>query len=116
VANLCIFADSYQNYPVAIIVPIEKSLSSFLEDKDTEMEFKELVKHDKIKQELFKELLEVGKKSGLKGSELLGNITIVADEWTAANGCLTAAQKINRTEIAKLYAKEIKEMYYQTRQ
>jgi long-chain acyl-CoA synthetase len=40
--------------------------------------------------------------------ELLEAVVLTAEEWTPENGLVTAAQKIQRSKIAKAFDQEIK--------
>jgi long-chain acyl-CoA synthetase len=57
---------------------------------------------------VLKECNAVGKKSGFKAMETLSAVVLTPDEWTPESGLVTAAQKIQRTVIAKKFDKEIK--------
>jgi len=53
----------------------------------------------------------VGKKNGFKLMELLEAVVLTPDEWTPESGLVTAAQKIQRSKIAKVFEVEIKAVY-----
>lgn len=53
----------------------------------------------------------VGKKNGFKQMELLQAVVLTPDEWTPESGLVTAAQKIQRSKIAKVFEVEIKAVY-----
>jgi long-chain acyl-CoA synthetase len=55
-----------------------------------------------------KECNALGKKNGFKPQELLQAVILTPEEWTPENGLVTAAQKIQRSKIAKTFEKEIK--------
>jgi long-chain acyl-CoA synthetase len=55
-----------------------------------------------------KECNAVGKKGGLRPMELLEAVVLTAEEWTPDNGLVTAAQKIQRSKIAKAFDQEIR--------
>jgi len=43
--------------------------------------------------------------------EQLEAVVLVTEEWTAENGLLTAAQKIQRKKVAEKYKDQIKAVY-----
>lgn len=43
--------------------------------------------------------------------EWLEAVVLTAEDWTPENGLVTAAQKIQRTKIAKAFDKEIREAH-----
>ena len=61
---------------------------------------------------VLKECNATGKKSGFKQQELLQAVVLTPDEWTPESGLVTAAQKIQRSKIAKTFGKEINVRIY----
>ncbi|KAJ7493613.1 long-chain-fatty-acid-CoA-ligase [Mycena latifolia] len=129
VANICVHATPDAKAPIAIIIPHEgnlraalrsntgssSSLSSDNGDKvgpvDPTKGLAELCAHPAVAALVLKECNAVGKKSGFKAMETLSAVILTPDEWTPESGLVTAAQKIQRTVIAKKFDKEIKEAY-----
>ncbi|TPX47220.1 hypothetical protein SeLEV6574_g00968 [Synchytrium endobioticum] len=116
VQSLCLHADSEQTFPVAIVVPAEQAIRNLAEEKNLidnpqGTELQNIVSIKEIQKTLHEDLISVGKKGGLKGTELIGASTVVAETWTAENGFLTAAQKLKRKDIIKKYQAEINKMY-----
>jgi hypothetical protein len=56
---------------------------------------------------VLKECNTLGKKNGFKTLELLHAVILTSEEWTSENGLVTAAQKIQRSKIAKTFGAEI---------
>ncbi|KAF9232892.1 hypothetical protein BU15DRAFT_90547 [Melanogaster broomeanus] len=116
VANLCVHASAEAKQPIAIIFPHEQNLRLVIGTKslpgvDATSQISELC-HNKAVQELvLKECNVVGKKNGFKPMEILEAVILSAEEWTPENGLVTAAQKVQRTKVAKHFDKEIKEIY-----
>ena len=98
---------------MAIVFPNEKNLRTackshnFADNED----FKTLCEDDSIKKLVLEELNGVGKKGGFKGMEILQAVVLDPEEWTPANGMLTAAQKLQRKAIFEKHAKAIKQVY-----
>ncbi|KAJ3253152.1 long-chain fatty acid-CoA ligase [Boothiomyces macroporosus] len=106
--NMCIHADPFQSYIIALIVPNEKELLSLKNDLGLgNVEHN----HEKVLKEIQEDLLNICKTYGLKSAEILRTFKFVDDEWTPDNGFLTAAQKIKRKEILAHYKQEVEEMY-----
>lgn len=115
VSNICVHASPEAKQPIAIIIPHEQNLRHTLESQsngiDATAPLSDLC-HNKAVQELvLKECNAVGKKNGLKSMETLEAVILTAEEWTPENGLVTAAQKLQRTKVAKHFEKEIKEIY-----
>jgi long-chain acyl-CoA synthetase len=83
VHNIMVEADSEHTRPIAIVCPNEKVLA----EKASELGVDEHEMHrdPKVKAAVLKELVEVGKRSGLGGMEIVSGVLIVEDEWTPAN-------------------------------
>ena len=81
-------ADPNQYKPIAIVVPIEATLSKFVSAKglasaDTSLE--SLVQDKKVVDAVYAELLAVGKRAGLTNVETIQGVVLVADEWSPEN-------------------------------
>jgi long-chain acyl-CoA synthetase len=94
---------------MAIIIPNQIHLRHALQAKGIKSDATlAALCHDPVVQDLVvKECNAIGKKSGFKGQELLQAVVLTADEWTPENGLVTAAQKIQRSKIAKSFRDEI---------
>ncbi|KAJ7804098.1 hypothetical protein B0H14DRAFT_2885354 [Mycena olivaceomarginata] len=122
VANICVHATPEAKAPIAIIIPHEQNLRAALksgsastaslpDDKggkgapvDPTKGLAELCTDPRVAALVLKECNAVGKKSGFKAMETLS-------AWTPESGLVTAAQKIQRSAIAKKFDREIKEAY-----
>jgi len=119
VLNICVYADSNEAFPIAIVLPIEKELVEFgktlgLTGKDLEVH--SLVEDKRVQKEVLGDLRETAKRLGFKGADILGAIYLTSDEWTPQNDFLTAAQKLKRNDINKHYKETLKAVYKAGRQ
>lgn len=108
-SNICVYATTDANKPIAIIIPHEHNIraalpAGFLEDADLPT----LCHEEKVKELVLKECNAIGKKNGFKPIETLQAVVLTAEEWTPVNGFVTAAQKIQRKKIADAFDAEIK--------
>lgn len=111
VDNICVYAESSQQYCVALVIANEKALKAFATPLGVTGDFETLCNDDTIKTALVKELSAHGIKSRLERFEIPQKITLIVDSWSPANGLLTAAFKLKRNEIQKKYKAEIEKMY-----
>jgi len=112
VQNICVYAADDQAKPIAIVVPVEAALKQLAKDNgEAESSLEEMVHNKKIQDAALKELQAVGKKGGLAPFEIITGVVLSEEEWTAQNGLLTAAQKIQRKPLVKKFQKEVKEAY-----
>ncbi|KAJ7661936.1 long-chain-fatty-acid-CoA-ligase [Mycena polygramma] len=114
VANICVCATQDAKAPIAIILPHEHNLRAALKnggDVDASKGLPELCRDPAVAAMVLKECNAVGKKNGFKAMESLAAVILTPHEWTPESGLVTAAQKIQRTAIAKKFNEEIKEAY-----
>jgi len=112
VANICVYAASDKNKPIAIIVPAEPALQKLAQQNGVEGHgLEDLVHSKKLNSAVLKELQSAGRGGGLAGIELIDGVVLADEEWTTANGLTTAAQKIQRKAILQKYQKEVDQAY-----
>ncbi|KAJ7038968.1 acetyl-CoA synthetase-like protein [Mycena alexandri] len=114
VANICVHATQDAKAPIAIIIPHEQNLRAALKNEDgvdASKGLPDLCVDPKVAALVLRECNAVGKKSGFKAMETLTAVVLTPDEWTPESGLVTAAQKIQRSAIAKKFDREIKEAY-----
>lgn len=113
VSNICVHASAEAKQPIAIILPHDHNLRHTLGQRsfpgvDSTASLADLC-HNKAVQELvLKECNAVAKKNNFKAMEMLEAVILTSEEWTPENGLVTAAQKVQRTKIAKHFEEEIK--------
>ncbi|KAJ3098327.1 long-chain fatty acid-CoA ligase [Physocladia obscura] len=119
VQNICVYADPEQSYAIALIQPIEKEvratavkLNLYPANVDiAHIGFDELCDLKEVRTAVVASLKDIAKSIGLKPAEIIGQVYLAHEEWTPQNGLLTAAMKLQRKDIVKRYAAEIKKMY-----
>jgi long-chain acyl-CoA synthetase len=110
---MCVHASQDAKQPLAIIIPHEQHLRHHLPPAKNGQDFSkmslaELCDDAQISDLILKECNALGKKNGFKQEEILQAAILTPDEWTPENGLVTAAQKIQRSKIAKKFESEIK--------
>lgn len=88
---------------VAIVVPDSQCLARIASSVCPEIVISEnpvilarIAKDERVKAAILEELFEHGKKSGLKGFEIVKNIAVVMEPFSVENGTLTPTLKIKR--------------------
>ncbi|KAF9192693.1 long-chain fatty acid-CoA ligase [Haplosporangium sp. Z 767] len=110
--NICVYGDSMQSKPVAVIVASEPRIIELAKSKGLEgQDFATLCKDKTILKAVLDACLVTAKKAGLKPAEMLQGVYLEHEEWTPQGGLLTAAQKLKRKEINQAYAEQIKAIY-----
>ncbi|GAA5813752.1 hypothetical protein MFLAVUS_007239 [Mucor flavus] len=111
VSNICIYADSFLSRPVALVIPAENAIYRLAKENNIEEKDWELLCQDPvIRKAVHASLSKEAKVANLKPAEMLFDIHLCSGEWTADNGLLTAAQKMKRIEIVKMYRNDLDEM------
>jgi long-chain acyl-CoA synthetase len=115
VANICVYADAEAKQPIGIIIPHEANLRHALEVKsnsaNASTQLLDLCTEKAVQDLILKECNAIGKKNGFKPMEILEAVVLTAEEWTPESGLVTAAQKVQRSKVAKKFEKEIKAAY-----
>lgn len=130
VNNICIYANSLLPKPVALVVPAEKAVRALADELGVqEKDWKSVCAHAAVKKAVYETLISKAKETGLKPAEILFDIYLCSEEWTTENvsslqqvacqlcystfslqGLLTAAQKVKRNDIVKMYKHDLEEM------
>ncbi|KAK4220024.1 hypothetical protein QBC37DRAFT_76530 [Rhypophila decipiens] len=108
VNNLIVYGDETSSRPIAIIHPNEKVLAQ--KAKQLGVSTYGMHKNPKVRQAVLKDLQDVARNSEPKLSSLetVVGVVLLEEEWTPANGLVTATQKVNRRAIRERYLDEIK--------
>lgn len=86
VGNICICASVTETKPIAIIVPIEAKLKQLAESLDMyDHDLEVLLQDRRLKNEVLRSLILVGKKASLANIELIQGIVLSNEEWTPEN-------------------------------
>jgi len=109
VLNICIYGDSHEAYPVAIIVPVEKELHNLVAKHGIQTD--RPTQHPKVRADVLASLQALARTYKLASFETVQAVYVTDDEWTPENGMLTAAMKLKRAEVKKKYGIEIQQMY-----
>ncbi|OQO05509.1 hypothetical protein B0A48_09278 [Cryoendolithus antarcticus] len=112
VGNICVYAASDKNKPIAIVFPNENALKELAKSNGIAGNSNEELAHnEKLNEIVIKEMQGVGRKGGLSGIELIEGVVLTAEEWTPQNGLVTSAQKLNRKGLLEKYKSEIDKAY-----
>ncbi|KAH7101477.1 long-chain-fatty-acid-CoA-ligase [Auriculariales sp. MPI-PUGE-AT-0066] len=109
VSNLIVVANSEFARPIAIVLPHEANLRTALPNAGQDVNWAEICDRPETKQFVMAQLLRAAKAEGFKPLEIPSTIIVSADEWTAENEFLTAAQKVRRRQIEEHFKTEIQD-------
>jgi len=111
VENICVYADSNRDYPVALVVPVRAALLDWASSKGLGSDFEKVCASAEAKKMVLDSMKDIGRREGLKSYESVMKVDLVPDEWTPENDMVTAAQKLKRNPINAKYKKEIEALY-----
>ena len=111
VDNLCVFADSYQTFTVALILASKQYLKNVTKAIGIHTNQDEFVNDGNIKVHIMKELVYHGTQNGLEKFEIPRNIMLIDEEWSPQSGLVTASFKVKRKQIQNHYQDVIDKMY-----
>lgn len=107
--GICCYADGDMDRPIALMQLNEAYTMKWAIDNKVEGNFEDLKKS----KALYEAVMETMKKEAVKGGLThLENIVAVAfmpESWTPQNGCLTAANKLQRKTVISMFEKEFEE-------
>lgn len=98
VENICVYADPYQDFCVAIVIPSMVELASICN-----LLAKEVIYDQQVIDHVVSTLAKYGLKMGLEKFECPKKVLLTLDEWTPDNGLVTASFKLRRRFIEKKY-------------
>ncbi|KAF2717357.1 acetyl-CoA synthetase-like protein [Polychaeton citri CBS 116435] len=112
VGNICVYAAQDQSKPIAIVVPNEPVLKQIASEAGVNGSgLEDLCFNDQVNAAVLKAMQADGKKGGLTSIEIISGVVLADEEWTAQNGLVTSAQKLNRKGLVEKYKDAIKKAY-----
>ncbi|XP_014784334.1 long-chain-fatty-acid--CoA ligase 4 [Octopus bimaculoides] len=112
VDQICVYANSFHNFIVCLIVPNQKNLCKVASEIGLNgMNFKDLCKEPKLLKEVQKIIHDFGIKSSLERCEIPTKICLCPDSWMPDSGLVTDAFKLKRKNLEEKFQTEINAMY-----
>ncbi|KAM3383254.1 long chain acyl-CoA synthetase 8 [Capsicum galapagoense] len=112
VDNIMVFADPFQNYCVALVVPSQKVLEKWAQDNGVEhTAFSDLCNKVEAVNEVQQSLSKVAKAARLDKFEIPAKIKLIPEPWTPESGLVTAALKLKREPLKAKYKDELLKLY-----
>nr|XP_057919732.1 long-chain-fatty-acid--CoA ligase 1-like [Doryrhamphus excisus] len=112
VAQVFVHGDSLQACLVAVVVPDPDSLSDWTKrTMEIEASYEALCSREDVKAAVLKDMVRVGKESGLKSFEQVKAIHIHTEMFSVSNGLLTPTLKAKRNELRQYFRSQLDELY-----
>lgn len=112
VENIMVYADPFNNYCVALIVPARQALEKWANEAGVNYsDYVELCNKTEAVTEIKKSLSEVAKPAKLDKFEIPAKIKLLPEPWTPESGLVTAALKIKREQLKAKFKDELQKVY-----
>ena len=113
VAQAYVEGDSFQSYPVAVVVPDEETLMPWAKSKGIKGDFKTVCSSPQLKEQLLADFTALGHSGSalLKGFEIPRNIRIESTLFSVENDLITPTFKLKRPVAKKRYAEIVGKLY-----
>lgn len=112
VHNVMVYGDAEHARPIAVVLITDKAVEDVAARLEIDISaipggHAALIHDARVRTQVLKELVAAGKAAGLTPMEIVQGVVLSDEEWTPANGLVTATQKLNRRKIKELHGKEI---------
>jgi len=108
--GICCYGDGEMDRPVAMMQLNELVAMKWAEDNGINGSFEEIKGSASLNEAVLKDMHNEAKKGGLSHLEKLKAVTFVDEAWTPENGCLTAANKLERRSVRASFVTQFDEL------
>lgn len=108
--GICCYGDGDMDRPIALMQLSEPVTMKWAKDNGVEGDFAAVKTNAQLMEAVMAAFLVEHKKGGLSHLEKLKAVTIVDEPWTPDNGCLTAANKLQRRVVIDTHQAEFEEV------
>jgi long-chain acyl-CoA synthetase len=99
--GICCYGDGDMDRPIAIMQLNPAIVKNWAKDSGLDGDVEKLKDSKELYDAIMNEMEAIHKRAGLSHIEKLVAIAIVTDPWTPENGCLTAANKLQRRAVVE---------------
>jgi len=123
VTSIFVYGDSFKTYLISVIVPNKENVFEFLKAQGaidsnykafgeiSEKSYADFLKNETIIKAVKADLDGIAKENNFNSLEKINKFVLTDKEFLISNGCLTPTLKLVRNVIAKMFEKEIEEIY-----
>ena len=108
--GICCYGDGDMDRPVALMQVSEPVTMKWAKANGMTGDFDTILKSKELYDAILESLKAEHKKSDLSHLEKLVGVALLNSPWTPENGCLTAANKIQRRAVVQQFEKEFEEV------
>jgi len=104
--GICCYGDGDMDRPVALMQLNEVVAMNWAKENGVSGDFETVRKSKELNAAVLNDMHNEGKKGGLSRLEKLVAVTFLSEPWTPENGCLTAANKLQRRAVVEMFKDE----------
>lgn len=107
--GICCYGDGDMDRPIALMQLNEVVAMQWAKDNGVSGDFDVVKKSKQLYDAVMIDMKKEAAKGGLSHLEKIVAIAFLTDPWTPENGCLTAANKLQRRVVIETFSKEFEE-------
>ena len=114
VNNVCIYADSGNNFIIALVSPDKKAITKLCNSLDIEegsLDYREMCMDPEIQAEVTTAIIQHGLRCGLNKKSLPTKVKLCSEDWTPDSGLVDPDMKPIRRNIVAKYQRDISRMF-----
>ncbi len=104
--GICCYGDGDMDRPIALMQLCKVATMSWAKANGIVGDFDKIMKSQELYNAVMLDLQNEGKKSRLSHLERIVAVVLIVEPWTTENGCLTAANKIQRKTVISVHQSE----------
>jgi long-chain acyl-CoA synthetase len=105
-----VYADGDMDRPVALVELSKKAAMDWANENGVNEDFETLKDNMDLNKTVLDSLNAEHAKSDLSHIEKLSGVVLLTEPWTVENGCLTAANKLQRRHVVSQFSKEFEDV------
>lgn len=107
--GICCYGDGDMDRPIALMQLNKTVAMSWAEENGVKGDFESVKNSKELMDAVLADMKNEHAKAGLSHIEKLVAVAFLTEPWTPENGCLTAANKLQRRVVIELFSKEHEE-------
>jgi len=104
--GICCYGDGDMDRPIALMQLNEVFAMQWAKSNGVEGDFESVKKSKALSDAVLADMKKEGAKGGLSHLEKLVAVAFLDEDWTPENGCLTAANKLQRRTVIQKFSEE----------
>merc|ERR1712038_440710 len=107
--GICCYGDGDMDRPIALLQLSQPAAMAWAKENNVTGDFATVKESKELYDAVLAEMKNEHKKAGLSHLEKLVALSFLTEPWTPENGCLTAANELQRRAVIETFSKEFEE-------